>query len=101
MRRIATPKYTSKKKTRYDPLGLSIEETRTRQFIKRQLIAEHGAVCALCGKPITNMKDVTLDHIIPVSRGGLTVKENCQLAHERCNAMKGNSMENSGTIVLK
>lgn len=69
----------------------SIQETKTRQFIKRQLISRDGAVCAICGKPINNMKDCTIDHIVPVSKGGQTIVENCQLAHFRCNVEKGNS----------
>ena len=69
----------------------SIQETKTRQFIKRQLIARDGAVCAICGKPITNMKDCTIDHIVPISKGGQTTVDNCQLAHFKCNVMKGNN----------
>ena len=66
------------------------KETRSRQFIRRQLINKNGATCALCGKPIETMKDCTIDHIIPISKGGLTTIENCQLAHKKCNARKGN-----------
>ena len=66
------------------------KETATRQFIKKQLINSKGNVCALCGKPITNMKDCTIDHIIPISKGGLTTIENCQLAHRECNLIRGN-----------
>ena len=65
------------------------KETATRQFIKRQLINSKGPICALCGKPIANMKDCTIDHIIPISKGGLTTIENCQLAHYKCNQKRG------------
>lgn len=68
----------------------SMKETRTTQFIRRQLINSNGATCALCGKSIETMKDCTIDHIIPVSKGGLTTIENCQLAHRNCNLRKGN-----------
>lgn len=66
------------------------QELKTRHFIRKQLIAKNGAVCAICGRPITDMKDCTIDHIIPLSRGGLTTLENCQLAHCQCNLAKGN-----------
>lgn len=69
------------------------KETAQRQFIKRQLINSKGAVCALCGKPITNMKECTIDHIVPISKGGLTTIENCQLAHFSCNQEKGNDQD--------
>lgn len=65
------------------------KETAMRKFIRKQLIDSRGAVCALCGKPITNMKDCTIDHIIPISKGGLTTIENCQLAHRKCNLIRG------------
>jgi len=49
----------------------------------------------VCGEPV----DLTLawphrmsrsvDHIIPISRGGAHVPENCQIAHLSCNCRKG------------
>ena len=66
-----------------------LKERRAKQFIRKQLINKNGAVCAICGKPIETMKDCTIDHIIPISKGGLTTIENCQLAHKNCNVTKG------------
>lgn len=66
-------------------------ERKELQFIKRQLINSKGNICALCGKPIEDKKDITIDHIIPLSKGGLTTFDNCQLAHFSCNQKKGNS----------
>ena len=71
----------------------SKKETRTTQFIRRQLINKNGATCALCGKPIETVKDCTIDHIVPISKGGLTTIENCQLAHRNCNQRKDNKEE--------
>lgn len=68
----------------------SKKETAERKFIRRQLIDSQGNICAICGKPITNMKDCTIDHIKPISKGGLTVVDNCQLAHRLCNLRKSN-----------
>jgi 5-methylcytosine-specific restriction endonuclease McrA len=31
----------------------------------------------------------TIDHVVPVSRGGDDIKANVQLAHFRCNSVKG------------
>ncbi len=67
------------------------EEAKTRRFIMSQLINKNGAICAICGRQIDNMKDCTIDHIIPISKGGRTTVENCQLAHFACNQKKGNS----------
>lgn len=72
------------------PRVYSIKETRSKQFIRKQLINKNGAICSLCDKPIETMKDCTIDHIVPISKGGLTTIENCQLAHRDCNLNRGN-----------
>ena len=72
------------------PRVYSIKETRSKQFIRKQLINKNGAICSLCDKPIETMKDCTIDHIVPISRGGLTTIENCRLAHRDCNLNRGN-----------
>ena len=69
-----------------------LKERRAKQFIRKQLINKNGAVCAICGKPIETMKDCTIDHIIPISKGCLTTIENCQLAHKNCNVKKGDKI---------
>lgn len=58
------------------------------RFLKDRLIRRDGAVCAICGEPIATMHDITLDHVMPISRGGETTIDNLQLAHERCNRTK-------------
>ena len=40
--------------------------------------------------PNETMKDCTIDHIVPISKGGLTTIENCRLAHRDCNLNRGN-----------
>lgn len=58
-----------------------------------------GWVCHLCGHDIDPSagKDdwgkVTLDHVIPLSRGGQHVWDNVKPAHRRCNELKGNRLE--------
>ncbi len=60
-----------------------------KDFFKRNLIRKNGgAVCALCHQPFAKMSEITLDHIVPVSKGGLDVIENMQLAHGSCNQIK-------------
>ena len=46
--------------------------------------------CFLCGKPITNTKDLTTEHILPKSRGGSLEDYNIYPAHAKCNWEKGN-----------
>ena len=80
-------KYTKSARIRY---GLSTTDRRHLQYIRQRLIAEHGMVCALCGKPIESVSELSVDHITPRAMGGATIYENCQLAHKSCNLRKGN-----------
>lgn len=68
-----------------------VKESKELKFIKKQLINSKGNICAICGKSIDNMKDCTIDHIRPISKGGLTTVDNCRLAHSYCNKKRGNS----------
>jgi 5-methylcytosine-specific restriction endonuclease McrA len=67
------------------------------QYIRRPFVFRRdGWVCQLCGKPVDKaLKGTrspgapTLDHIIPLSKGGSHTYGNVQLAHWTCNAAKG------------
>lgn len=69
----------------------------------RKLIKRDGLRCALCGK-MCNPNDhewtkyfgptsPTIDHIIPMSKGGGHVWDNVQVAHAICNSIKRDSIE--------
>lgn len=47
---------------------------------------ERQPYCTNCG----STRDLTGDHIVPVSRGGLNTRANCQTLCRRCNARKRN-----------
>lgn len=57
-----------------------------------------GGKCQICGKRVDrklippNMMSATLDHIIPLSKGGLHEPNNIQLAHFICNSKKSDQM---------
>lgn len=67
-----------------------LAERQRVKDITNLLIRKNGSTCAICGKLVTNKKELTLDHIKPKSKGGQTVLENCQLACWECNQKKGN-----------
>ena len=46
--------------------------------------------CVLCGKPITDVKDLTTEHLLPLSRGGTSHDSNLFPSHWLCNQRKGN-----------
>ena len=54
---------------------------------------DHGYYCcAHCGKKSTTKAIFQIDHIMPMSRGGLTVPENLQLLCRTCNLVKGSKL---------
>lgn len=55
---------------------------------RETLIFERGPFCALCGKLILKRR-VTLDHRVPIRRGGSNRLANLDLAHASCNEAKG------------
>ncbi len=59
-----------------------------RRWQRNHLIAKYGAVCYLCGKAIEKAKDITFDHWVPLSKGGIDDLENYRLAHADCNHLK-------------
>ena len=56
-------------------------------FSKRNVLIRDGFKCAYCRRAGSHL---TLDHIVPRSRGGNTVFENCVAACKPCNHKKGN-----------
>lgn len=77
---------------RVDKLGLG----GSYRVVMSQLIERDESTCGICGELVTEstgpMKP-SIDHIIPLSRGGLHSEENIQLAHYRCNLSKNNKLE--------
>ena len=54
-----------------------------------RLLDEHNWKCAICRIDLRQQR-VHIDHIVPFSRGGMTVYENLQPTCSRCNLGKGN-----------
>lgn len=46
--------------------------------------------CHLCGQWVS-VHDMTLDHVVPLARGGSHTYDNIKLAHAVCNSKKGAS----------
>lgn len=55
--------------------------------IRLAVFEEQGGLCALCGRPY-DFEFMEADHIVPWSKGGRTVKENCQMLCRDCNRHK-------------
>lgn len=70
--------------------------SKTSTAKRRKRIAERdGWKCHLCGLPVhptgRGKGSATIDHVIPVSKGGSNALENLRLAHSSCNFKRGNA----------
>ena len=88
-------------KRRARKVAVTVEE-----FSREEVFDRDGWVCQICNK-LTNQrvawphpKFPTLDHIIPLSKGGEHSRRNTQTAHLRCNLSKGDRSVGSQLLLV-
>ncbi|MEM7202403.1 MAG: HNH endonuclease [Planctomycetota bacterium] len=80
--------------TRYDRVP-----TQSVVFTRRNLYRRDRNTCQYCGcKPGTS--ELTIDHVLPRSRGGRSSWENCVLACVRCNRRKADRLPEEAGLRL-
>lgn len=85
------PKYMSRRGYRPDADGF--EQGIYKH--NRKILRNTSVVCAICGMPLDNTLkfphplSTSIDHIIPVSKGGRSTLDNLQATHLVCNQEKG------------
>lgn len=67
-------------------------------FTKRNVLVRDGFRCAYCG---SHKERLSIDHIIPKSRGGETSFENCVAACKGCNLKKGGRTPSEAGMYLR
>ena len=74
------------------------QTTPANRIAHEQIAERDGLDCYLCNQPIdmalprTSKMGATIDHVIPLSRGGLDEMSNLKLAHWGCNLAKSNKL---------
>jgi 5-methylcytosine-specific restriction endonuclease McrA len=67
-------------------------------FGRKEIFERDGWICGICADPIDpdlklpNTMSASVDHIIPIARGGAHERANVQAAHLKCNVIKGDKM---------
>lgn len=61
------------------------------KFSRFNLLLRDNFTCQYCNKQLDIM-DLTIDHVIPRSRGGITRWDNCTSSCYTCNSIKGHKM---------
>lgn len=93
--REATPAWDDRRRENYQrrralKIGASAE-----RIVNADVFDRDGWVCGICADPVDasvawpDRASASLDHIIPLSRGGAHTFANVQLAHLGCNVEKG------------
>ena len=75
-----------------------VPRTLQRKISRRALFARDGWRCVYCG---TTTGRLTLDHVVPRSRGGDSVWENVVTSCAPCNMRKGNRLPDEVEMTLR
>lgn len=66
-------------------------------YSKRNVMIRDKFTCAYCG----SKKDLTIDHIIPKSRGGKSTFDNCVTSCKSCNNHKGDRTPREANMFIR
>lgn len=80
--------------------GFDISKHAKVSLTNRALFGRDRYICAYCGGHFPSFKDLSRDHIIPRSRGGLDTWENCVTACKDCNSHKGSKLLTEANLEL-
>ena len=69
------------------------------RFNRRNVFARDGNLCQYCGKNFPT-SELSLDHVVPRSRGGITSWENIVCACVACNVRKGGRTPDEARMAL-
>lgn len=64
--------------------------------LRKEIMIRDNYTCQICGKYMPDEVGLQIDHIIPVSKGGKTVRSNLQVLCSKCNGAKSNKASDRG-----
>jgi hypothetical protein len=81
--------------TTYDGIGI-----RSVIFSRRNLFKRDKLTCQYCGTQ-PGPEELTIDHVVPRSQGGISSWDNCALACVQCNTTKANRTPQQAGMTLR
>ena len=88
-------KYPEKRKAAMRQRLNRVRSLPYESFTDVEVFERDNWICQLCGEPVDEALkwphplSKSLDHMVPLSKGGVHAMSNCQLAHVTCNVSKG------------
>ena len=78
------------KKSTQVKLKGAVRKSRRETIFKMKGKRNNGIVlCFVCNRPVRE-RDATLEHVIPISKGGTDAMDNLDISHLYCNTKRGN-----------
>lgn len=69
-------------------VNAELERSKMSQSLRYNILQRDGFRCQICGASAAQGAKLEVDHIIPISKGGLTVPQNLRTLCENCNRGK-------------
>ena len=87
----------------YDSMLVRIEKTQSKEYqrgimsqsLRYDIMKRDGFKCVLCGRTVKDGVKLNVDHIIPISKGGKTIKSNLRTLCFDCNIGKSDKIEST------
>lgn len=70
------------------PRGQSTRNSFQKKKIRNALYYKYKGQCSIC-KQCVPFEEVTIEHVVPLSKGGTWAMPNLRIAHKDCNQDKG------------
>ena len=83
-RKMSSLKASLKKRSQDNEVDYNI----TLDILKEMFLEVYGEGCPYCNKQLT-FRNIACDHIVPLNKGGPSIKYNLQLICRTCNTRKG------------
>ena len=89
------PEWSERRRSNWKKRKAAKRGAEAENFVYRDIFERDGWACGICAEPVSpdlaypDPMSASLDHIVPLSKGGTHAAENVQCAHLVCNLRKG------------